>query len=62
MVMGDFNEALWQEEHFSQTPRSERQKEAFRDALTYSGLTDIGFAGVPYTYDNKWRGLANVKV
>jgi endonuclease/exonuclease/phosphatase family metal-dependent hydrolase len=62
MVMGDFNEALWQEEHFSQTPRSERQMEAFRDTLTYCDLTDIGFAGVPYNYDNKWRGLANVKV
>jgi endonuclease/exonuclease/phosphatase family metal-dependent hydrolase len=62
MIMGDFNEALWQEEHFSHTPRSERQMEAFQDTLAYCDLTDLGFAGVPCTYDNKRRGLANVKV
>jgi hypothetical protein len=34
--------------------------EAFRDTLAYCDLTDLGFAGD--TYDNKRRGLANVKV
>jgi exonuclease III len=62
MIMGDFNEALWQEEHFSVAPRSVNQMEAFRDALYDCNLTDLGFSGVPYTYDNKRAGRANVKV
>jgi hypothetical protein len=62
MVMGDFNEALWQEEHLSLTPRSEGQMEAFREAIAFCELTDIGFSGTPFTYDNKRRGRANVKV
>nr|XP_040258536.1 uncharacterized protein LOC109764695 [Aegilops tauschii subsp. strangulata] len=34
----------------------------FRDALEVCGLGDLGFAGLPYTYDNKRAGRANVKV
>jgi endonuclease/exonuclease/phosphatase family metal-dependent hydrolase len=62
IVVGDFNEALWQEEHLSLTPRSEGQMEAFREAIAFCELTDIGFSGTPFTYDNKRRGRANVKV
>jgi exonuclease III len=35
---------------------------AFRDTLFDCDLTDLGFAGVPYTYDNKRAGRANVRV
>ncbi|KAJ1289984.1 hypothetical protein BS78_02G207000 [Paspalum vaginatum] len=31
LVMGDFNEAMWQLEHFSETPRAERQMLDFRE-------------------------------
>jgi hypothetical protein len=62
LVLGDFNEALWQEEHFSNTPRSAGQMDAFREVLFDCNLTDLGFAGVPYTYDNNRRGRANVRV
>jgi hypothetical protein len=30
LVIGDFNEALWQEEHLSCTPRPTNQMDAFR--------------------------------
>jgi hypothetical protein len=30
LLIGDFNEALWQKEHFSQSPRPLSQMEAFR--------------------------------
>jgi hypothetical protein len=30
LMMGDFNEDMWQEEHFSNTPRSERLMLDFR--------------------------------
>ncbi|KAK1678041.1 hypothetical protein QYE76_038889 [Lolium multiflorum] len=62
LVVGDFNEALWPEEHFSATTRPAGQMQAFRDALNDCRLTDLGFAGVPYTFDNMRNGRANVKV
>jgi endonuclease/exonuclease/phosphatase family metal-dependent hydrolase len=62
IVVGDFNEALWQQEHLSCTPRPERQMAAFRVTLALCNLVDLGFKGLPYTYDNKRRGRANVRV
>lgn len=35
---------------------------AFRDALEVCQLVDLGFSGVPFTYDNKRHGAANVKI
>jgi hypothetical protein len=34
----------------------------FRDVLTDCGLTDLGFVGLPLTYDNGRDNNANVKV
>lgn len=34
----------------------------FRDVLAYCELMDIGFSGLPYTYDNGRKADANVKV
>ncbi|XBJ07688.1 hypothetical protein VPH35_013157 [Triticum aestivum] len=62
LVIGDFNEAMWGFEHFSITPRPEQQMIAFRDALMFCELVDLGFVGVPYTYDNMRSGRANVRV
>ena len=36
--------------------------EAFRDPLDFCELHDIGFKGLPWTYDNKQLGRRNVKV
>jgi hypothetical protein len=47
LVVGDFNEALWQEEHISCTPRGVNQMEAFREVLYDCDLTDLGFSGIP---------------
>ncbi|CAN6346612.1 unnamed protein product [Urochloa humidicola] len=62
MVIGDFNEAMWGFEHFSACDRPERQMALFRDVLSDCDLTDLGFVGLPYTYDNGREGVANVKV
>jgi exonuclease III len=62
LVFGDFNEALWHEEHMSNTPRLVNQMEAFREVLFDCNLTGLGFSGILYTYDNKRAGRANVKV
>jgi hypothetical protein len=42
-AVGDFNEALWQYEHISASPRPEGQMAAFRDALMVCELKDLGF-------------------
>lgn len=62
VLLGDFNEALWQYEHFSVHPRAESQMIAFRDCLQVCELKDLGFSGLPYTYDNRRAGSHNVRV
>jgi hypothetical protein len=62
VMLGDFNEAMWQAEHFSNTKRSERQMLDFGEALSFYDLHDLGFTGMPWTFDNKQRGDRNVKV
>ncbi|CAN6299204.1 unnamed protein product [Urochloa humidicola] len=62
MLMEDFNEAMWQHEHFSETPRPERQMMDFREVLSHCDLHDLGFSGVPWTYNNNQGGARNVRV
>ena len=62
LVVGDFNEAMWDFEHQSETPRPAGQMINFQDALEACGLTDLGFSGHPFTYDNRRSGRANVQV
>uniref|UniRef100_A0A8R7K0T9 Endonuclease/exonuclease/phosphatase domain-containing protein n=1 Tax=Triticum urartu TaxID=4572 RepID=A0A8R7K0T9_TRIUA len=45
LVVGDFNEVLWDYEHLSETPRSHGQMIAFRDVLEACDLSDLGFSG-----------------
>jgi hypothetical protein len=47
LVLGDFNEAMWQEEHFSKSKRSERHMAEFRAVLSDCDLHDISFSGTP---------------
>jgi hypothetical protein len=60
--MGGFNEAMWQEMHFSRSKRSERLMMDFREVLSHCDLYNIGFVGTPWTWDNKQKGQRNVKV
>jgi hypothetical protein len=60
--MGDFNETMWQYEHFSETPRPERQMMDFREVLSHCDLHVLGFAGLPWTYNNNQGGRRNVRV
>jgi hypothetical protein len=61
-LVGDFNEALWQHEHFLICLRAGAQMSAFRDAVSLCELKDLGFSGLPFTYDNGRSERANVKV
>jgi endonuclease/exonuclease/phosphatase family metal-dependent hydrolase len=51
VLMGDFNEAMWQYQHFSKTPRPEKQMMDFREVLSHCDLHDLGFSGLPWTYN-----------
>ena len=56
LMMGDFNETMWQHEHFSETKRSERRMADFRNVLSFCNLHDMDFSGPTYTFDNKQKG------
>jgi hypothetical protein len=45
---------------FLVNPWPERQMK-FRDALSFCDLHDIGFCGLPYTWDNGQSGDDNVR-
>ena len=62
IMLGDFNEAMWQAEHFSRSRLSERLMLDFREVLSHCDVHDLGFVGTPWTFDNKQRGDRNVKV
>ncbi|XP_071685355.1 uncharacterized protein [Lolium perenne] len=48
-------------EHFSRNPRPEWQMRAFREVIEDCSLQDVGWTGVPFTWDNRQAGQANVK-
>lgn len=62
LCAGDFNEILDASEHFGNQERSERQMDGFRGAVSDCGFMDLGFSGLPYTWDNRQEGGHNVKV
>lgn len=61
LCAGDFNEVLNGEEHFGINDREAWQMNAFQDVVTDCGFSDLGFKGLPYTWDNKQDGDRNVK-
>ena len=62
LCTGDFNKVLEAHEQFGGQSRSERQMDGFREAVQVCGLMDLGFIGLPYTWDNRQEGSNNVKV
>ena len=61
-LVGDFNEAMWQFEHFSDHKRREKQMMVFREVLSHCDVFDLGFTGATWTFDNKQKGRNNVRV
>jgi hypothetical protein len=53
LCAGDFNEILCASEQFGGNDREEWMMEGFRDAVDYCRMTDLGFSGLPYTWDNR---------
>jgi hypothetical protein len=59
---GDFNEILDNSEYFGLHERQEWQMAGFREVVDVCDFHDLGFSGVPFTWDNGQNGEANVKV
>ena len=49
------------EEQFGVNEREQWQVAAFQDAVNDCGFTDLGFHGLPFTWDNRQEGDRNVK-
>jgi hypothetical protein len=50
---GDFNEILCASEQFGGNERQEWMMEGFREAVDYCRFTDMGYSGLPFTWNNK---------
>jgi endonuclease/exonuclease/phosphatase family metal-dependent hydrolase len=61
LCVGDFNEVLAVEEQFGTNEREEWQVQAFQETVNDCRLTDLGFHGLLYTWDNRQTGSRNVK-
>lgn len=62
LCLGDFNEVLSAEEQFGGNGREPWQIAAFQDAVNDCRLTDLGFHGLLYTWDNRQEEGRNIKV
>lgn len=62
LCAGDFNEVLYDHEQFRGNDRGEWMMEGFCEVFSYARFADLGFSGLPYTWDNRWEGRNNVKV
>lgn len=50
LVVGDFNEILYNNEKEGGRPRTQRQLQAFHDSLAECDLVDLGYVGDQYTW------------
>ena len=62
LCVGDFNEVLAADEQIGGNEREQWQISAFQDVVNDCDLTDLGFHGLPYTWDNHQEADRNVKV
>ena len=62
LCVGDFNEVLHEDEQMGGNDREEWCMEGFREAVDYCSFSDLGFRGLPYTWDNRREGSRNIKV
>jgi hypothetical protein len=62
LCAGDFNEIVNSVEQRGDNPWSGSQMEAFQECLSDYGLTDLGFLGYEFTWNNKREGDDNIQV
>jgi hypothetical protein len=64
-LVGAYNSTDGEDGGEEQTGAEEREEwcmEGFRDTMDYCGFSDLGYKGLPYTWDNRRECAQNVKV
>lgn len=61
LCAGDFNEVLCEDDHFGSREREEWRMAGFREIVELCCFTDLGFNGLPFTWDNKQKGIGMSK-
>ncbi|KAM0903186.1 hypothetical protein ACQ4PT_018814 [Festuca glaucescens] len=62
LCLGDFNEVLAADEQFGGLGREQWQIRGFKEAVEDCGFADLGYHGLPYTWDNRQGDGSNIKV
>ena len=53
LCIGDLNKVLHREEHMGVHEQSNTQIQAFRDTVDICELMDLGYSGLPWTFEKK---------
>ncbi|KAL9686367.1 hypothetical protein QQ045_023824 [Rhodiola kirilowii] len=61
LVLGDFNEVLFDWEVWGGRIRKEWQMRNFREAINECGLMDLGYSGLPFTFSNRGAGILETR-
>ena len=61
MCIGDFNAIFHSHKKQSTRPPPYNQMDEFKKALERCHLSDLGFVGYPFTWNNKRPGSANTR-
>jgi hypothetical protein len=61
LCMGDFNEILSISERSGEVLGSTRRMQDFSDVVNRCGLVDLGFRGIPFTWENRRDGEALIQ-
>ncbi|KAM0917640.1 hypothetical protein ACQ4PT_009125 [Festuca glaucescens] len=61
LCAGDFNETLSASEQSGGLPKEEWKMAGFREAVEHCSFSDLGYSGLPYTWDNRQEGTRNIK-
>lgn len=62
LCAGDFNKVLHASEKIGGNERQEWMMQGFRDSIDHYRFEDMGYCGLPYTWDNRQQGDRNIKV
>lgn len=61
LCAGDFNETLCAYEQIGGVLKEEWKMEGFRESVDFCSFSDLGYSGLPYTWDNRQDGTHNIK-
>lgn len=61
-LTSDFNEILCEDEQLGGNRRPQQHMQAFRNAMDFCELRDLGYSGYPFTWCNRRDNQRNIQV